>query len=97
MDGKFSKGNPGKPKGAVNKSTKQVKDIFAEAFTELQKDSATKLTAWGKKNLTEFYKLSSKLIPLQLTGDPDNPIRSELTVTVVHSNGPISESEDQVQ
>lgn len=70
----FEKGNPGKPKGAVSKTTKLVKEVFAEAFTELQSDKEVKLAAWGKKNPTEFYKLASKLIPIQLAGDPENPI-----------------------
>lgn len=62
----FEKGNPGKPKGALNKTTKLVKEVFAEAFAELQNDEAVKLVVWGKENPTEFYKLASKLIPTQM-------------------------------
>jgi len=62
----FEKGNPGKPKGAITKSTKLVKDVFADAFTELQKDKAVNLIAWGKENPTEFYKIVSRLIPMQV-------------------------------
>jgi hypothetical protein len=70
----FEKGNPGKPKGAVSKTTKLVKEVFAEVFTELQSDPTAKLSAWGKQNPTEFYKLASKLIPIQIAGDPENPL-----------------------
>ena len=72
----FKEGNPGKPKGAVNKTTKAVKEVFAEVFNQLQEDPEQEyhLTKWAKKNTTEFYKLSSKLIPIALGGDPDNPI-----------------------
>lgn len=62
----FEKGNPGRPKGAIGKTTKLVKDVFAETFTELQKDPFANLHSWGKENPTEFYKLASKLIPTQM-------------------------------
>jgi len=71
----FVKGEaPGRPVGAKNKVTILVKDAFAQAFSELQDDDDVRLSAWGKQNPTEFYKLASKLIPIQLAGDPDNPI-----------------------
>jgi len=70
----FEKGNPGKPLGAKNKSTKLVKDTFAEVFTMLQYDEQANLKTWGSKNPTEFYKLASKLIPIQVSGDPENPL-----------------------
>jgi len=63
-DGKFTQGNPGKRKGTINKNTKLVKEVFAEAFTELQKDKTVNLIAWGKKHPTEFYKIVSRLIPM---------------------------------
>lgn len=80
----FKEGNPGKPKGAVNKTTKIVKDVFADVFTKLQSDPKAKLLVWAKANPTEFYKLSSKLIPIQLGNDPENPLTTQIiTVTVV--------------
>jgi hypothetical protein len=38
---------------------------------------------WAKDNATEFYKLASKLIPLQVSGDPDHPLVHEIRRTVV--------------
>lgn len=70
----FKEGEGGRPKGATNKTTKLVKEVFADAFNTLQDDPDVKLSAWGKKNPTEFYKLASKLIPVQLAGDPENPL-----------------------
>lgn len=61
--------------GSVNKNTKLVKDVFATVFNDLQTDPKAKLKAWAKKNPTEFYKLASKLIPIQLAGDPENPLQ----------------------
>lgn len=70
----FEKGQGGRPRGAQNKSSITVKDAFAEAFCELQEDPKAKLVEWAKKNTTEFYKLASKLIPMQVSADIDNNI-----------------------
>lgn len=78
----FKKGNPGKPKGAVNKSTRIVKEVFANVFSKLQKDPKANLTKWARANPTEFYKLAAKLIPLQLGNDPDNPLPAVHTTVV---------------
>jgi UV DNA damage repair endonuclease len=51
-----------------------VREHFAYAFDLLQDDDTVNLTAWGKANPTEFYRLASKLIPLQVANDPDNPM-----------------------
>jgi len=70
----FKPGQGGRPKGIPNKSTRLVKDVFATVFSELQNDPKANLQTWGSQNPTEFYKLASKLIPIQLAGDPENPI-----------------------
>jgi hypothetical protein len=76
----FKKGNPGKPKGAVNKTTKLVKEVFADVFDKLQKDKKANLITWAKENPTEFYKLASKLIPVQLAVDPENPLLQPIII-----------------
>ncbi len=48
--------------------------MFAEVFNELQSEPKVSLKEWAKENPTDFYKLASKLIPVQIGGDPDNPI-----------------------
>jgi UV DNA damage repair endonuclease len=58
-------------KGTPNKITKSVREQFASAFYELQEDSDVNLVAWGKDNPTEFYRLASKLIPLQLLSEAE--------------------------
>lgn len=67
--GSFKKGNKGKPVGAIAKTTKLVKETFAQVFSDLQDDPAVNLAAWAKTEPTEFYKLASKLIPAQMTMD----------------------------
>jgi hypothetical protein len=56
----------GRKKGVPNKLTKSVKDAIAEAFNELQGDPNANLTAWARRNTTEFYKVAAKLIPAEL-------------------------------
>ena len=80
MGVKFQKNNPGKPKGAVNKTTKLVKEVFSDTFNYLQTDAEAKqkkadLKSWAKENPTEFYKIASKLIPVQLTGEGGGPLQ----------------------
>lgn len=76
--GKFKPGEGGRKPGALNKTTKQVKEVFAEAFAEMQQDPKTSLVGWGKQNLAEFYKLTSKLIPISLGNDPDSPLTTPI-------------------
>jgi hypothetical protein len=73
----FEKGKEktgGRVAGVPNKATRTVKEVFAQVFDELQDDPDAKLSVWAKANKTEFYKLSSKLLPIQIAGDADNPI-----------------------
>lgn len=58
----------GRQKGSPNKATKAVKEIFEEAFEGV--GGAKALITWAKENLTEFYKLYARLIPVntQISG-----------------------------
>ena len=79
--------NPnGRPKGSPNKATKSVREHFATAFNLLQEDDAVNLTSWGKDNPTEFYRLASKLIPLQVANDPDNPMPGTIIQIIPDTN-----------
>ncbi len=64
---KFKKGNPGKPPGAVNKTTASAKEAFALAFQGIGGVEA--LVEWAKANKTEFMKLYARLIPVELSGE----------------------------
>lgn len=72
------KGTPksgGRKAGVPNKLTRSVKQAFEFAFNEL--GGAEQLTAWARENLTEFYKLYAKLIPIhnELSGADGGPIK----------------------
>ncbi len=80
---KFGKGNPGKPKGAVNHTTKSAKEAIALAAEGL--GGVQRLVDWAKEdplNERAFWAtIYPKLIPVQLAGDPDNPVGLSLTVS----------------
>lgn len=64
----FQTGQPkigGRQPGSENKFTKSVKEAFAEAFDRM--GGADALVEWGKENPTDFYKLASKLIPVDVS------------------------------
>ena len=73
----------GRIKGIPNKTTTTVREAFENAFKLLQEDDEANVISWGKNNTTEFYKLSSKLIPLQITGDPNAPLTIQVTGMVI--------------
>lgn len=71
-----------RPKGSKNKVTRDLKTVFLDSFNDLQKDRYTNLTAWAKKNPEKFYPLAARLIPVEHTGNADNPIQHNHTVTM---------------
>lgn len=78
----FEKGKPrlpnaGRKAGTPNKVTATVRETFLKVFGELQSDPKANLLVWAQGNPTEFYKLSSKLIPV------DMAVQGGLTLNVV--------------
>lgn len=69
--GKFAKGNPGKPKGALSHTTKTAKEAIALAAEGL--GGTQRLIDWCKEDpLNERAFWSSiypKLLPLQVSGE----------------------------
>jgi hypothetical protein len=62
----------GRQKGTPNRYTASVKEAFAQAFEDM--GGADALVNWGRENPTDFYKLASKLIPLELGGSVEQVI-----------------------
>ena len=66
----------GRPKGSVNKTTAAAKSVIEEAAEGL--GGADRLLEWAMadaKNEHAFWStIYPKLLPLQVHGDPDNPI-----------------------
>jgi len=87
---------PGKPKGlpktggrkagTPNAVTTSFKRALEAAYKALQDESGSEhgdLIAWARENKTEFYRIKSKLLPIQVEGNPDNPIEHNVTVKLV--------------
>lgn len=68
-------------KGMRYKNTLAVQTVFSQVFSEMQEDPSKSysLNKWAKANPDEFYKLSTKLIPVQLTGEDGDPIKVKIT------------------
>lgn len=83
--GRFGKGNPGKPKGALSKTTKTAKEAIAAAAEAL--GGAARLTAWAQEdpaNERVFWgTIYPKLLPLQVTGEDGGPLETIMRVELV--------------
>jgi hypothetical protein len=81
----FKKGTSGnlagKPKGALNKLTRTVRDKVFDTFNELQEDDNANLLTWAKENPSDFYKIASKLIPVELNANIESNV-----ITVIPPN-----------
>lgn len=83
--GRFGKGNPGKPKGAISKTSRSAKEAIALAAEGL--GGADRLIAWAQEdpaNERAFWaSIYPKLIPVQLQGDADNPLMVQVVKRVI--------------
>jgi hypothetical protein len=83
--GRFGPGNPGKPKGAVSKTTKTAKEAIALAAEGL--GGVNRLIDWAKEdpaNERAFWSsIYPKLIPVQIAGDEENPLRHSIKIEFV--------------
>lgn len=70
------KPGPGRPKGALNKTTLVAKEAIATAAEQL--GGTERLVAWAQENSKNEHAFWSsiypKLLPLQVGGDPDAPL-----------------------
>lgn len=59
----------GRKAGTKNKISASLRDTFLQVFEEMQEDEDFCLKSWAQDNPTEFYKIISKLLPQEYTGD----------------------------
>ena len=67
----------GRPKGARNKTTVAMKEAIMCVYNDLQEEAGREnghFVDWAKENPTEFYKIASKLIPIDLNANIDGEI-----------------------
>jgi hypothetical protein len=78
---RFGPGNPGKPKGATNHITREIKQMVCEALESA--GGVDYLAAKAESHPAAFLALVGRVIPLQVTGDPDNPLAMSMRVEFV--------------
>jgi len=69
----------GRQKGTPNRVTGQVKDMILQALTNV--GGIAYLEARAADSPTAFLSLVGKVLPLQVAGDPDNPLQHAIKVT----------------
>ena len=63
----------GRQRGTASKVTSSAREAIELAFEGL--GGVATLTAWAKENQTDFFtRIWPKLLPLQISGDPENPL-----------------------
>ena len=78
------KPGPGRPKGQPNKTTALLKDAILKVATEAGNgDMVEYLRAQAVANPGPFMSLLGKVLPMQVVGDPDNPLRLVTRVELV--------------
>ena len=68
--------SPGRPKGSQNKTTVLLKDAILKAAKSAgDGDMAVYLQRQATINPGPFMALLGKVLPMQITGDPDSPVK----------------------
>lgn len=77
----------GRQKGTPNKLTANVKQAIEKAFDKV--GGPEYLARQAEENPVAFMTLLGKVLPTQVTGDPDNPVvtRIETVVVDTHDGG----------
>ena len=72
----------GRPKGSLNKTTAILKDAILQAATDAgDGDMAAYLAHQARANPGPFLSLLGKVLPMQVSGDPDAPVKLEIVWT----------------
>lgn len=77
----------GRPKGAVNKVTAELKDMILGALEQSGGVAYLVDRANDPRTASAFLTLVGKVLPMQVTGDPKNPLQHRIEITVVDANG----------
>jgi hypothetical protein len=75
----FAKGNPGKPKGATNKTTREVKEMILQALEGAGGVEYLIQRASDPRTASAFLTLVGKVLPLQVTDADGGPVQTVVT------------------
>ena len=67
----------GRKKGSLNKSTVAIREAVLSVFADMQATTGREnghFLDWALGNSTDFYKLSARLLPMQVTGENGGPV-----------------------
>lgn len=78
----------GRKKGTPNKTTALLKDAILQAATEAggRDGLVGYLTIQASANPGPFMALLGKVLPMQISGDADNPVVHEIVIRGVSAN-----------
>ena len=85
---RFKKGNPGRPKGAKDRISHNIKENFEAVFEKL--GGVDGFFEWaGKNNQTQsaFYQMYSKMLPANVDMKHSGKIDNKLIIEVVKIKG----------
>ena len=88
----------GRTKGTPNKTTVKIKDAMLSVFADLQAESGSEnghFLGWARGNPTDFYRMSTKLLPTQITGEDGGPIVTRIELVVPDLPFPTDDDDDQ--
>lgn len=64
----------GRPKGATNKATRELKEMILQALDGAGGVEYLQRKAEDPRTASAFLSLIGKVLPMQVTGDPNNPV-----------------------
>ncbi len=75
----------GRPKGSKNKQPALLKEALLEAATQAGGDDGLVgyLLTQARSNPQSFLPLLGKVLPMQISGDEENPLRTVTTIELV--------------
>ena len=68
----------GRPKGATNKVTKELKEMILEALANVGGVGYLEERANDPKTAAAFMSLVGRVLPMTVSGDPENPIQFQV-------------------
>jgi hypothetical protein len=77
--------NAGRPKGALDKGNALIREMIVEALNSAGGVGYLKRTA--KSHPAAFLALIGKVMPVQLAGDPSNPLHHRIEMAIVDPAG----------